>query len=188
MKSNPLIESNFTCPWWLLFTFDNPFRSLLMNPRKLLSPYIRPGDTILDVGCGMGFCSLELARLTGATGKVYAADLQMKMLEGLQKRAQVAGLEEQIKPWWCGPEQIGIPEPVDVVLAMWMVHEVSNRRAFIDEIYSLLKVDGILLIVEPIIHVGLNNFNKTLQICNEVGFMEFSYPNVALSRAVVFIK
>ena len=83
-----ITESNFTCPWWLLFTFDNPLRRMIMNPHKLLRPFVTPGDTILDAGCGMGFCSLELARLTGEKGKVIAADLQMKMLKGLEKKGR----------------------------------------------------------------------------------------------------
>ena len=33
-----------------------------------------------------------------------------------------------------------------------------------------------------------NNFERTVQLCNEIGFVEFSRPQVNLSRAIVFLK
>jgi SAM-dependent methyltransferase len=64
-KQNHNLHSH-TCPWWLLFTFDNPLRRLLHNPQKLLAPYVGRCDQVLDVGCGMGFATLGLAKLVGA--------------------------------------------------------------------------------------------------------------------------
>ena len=53
------------CPWWFAYTFDNPLRRLLHNPRKILGPYVKEGDTAVDIGCGMGPFTVELARLVG---------------------------------------------------------------------------------------------------------------------------
>ena len=66
--------SGHTCPWWLLFTFDNPLRRLVHNPQEILRPYVERGDTVLDVGCGMGSFTLGLAELVGKDGRVIAAD------------------------------------------------------------------------------------------------------------------
>ncbi len=182
------LESNFTCPWWLLFTFDNPMRKLVHNPNKILRPYVSTGNTVLDVGCGMGYFSLELARLVGPKGKVIAGDLQPQMLAGLKKRARAAGVQELIQPHLCLPTKIGVTEPVDMIFAFWMVHEVTNRKAFMQELFSMLKPDGILLIVEPIIHVTRKNFEAKLDLGFELGFIEVSHPQIALSRSVIFIK
>ncbi|MRR29068.1 class I SAM-dependent methyltransferase [bacterium] len=182
------LESNYTCPWWLLFTFDNPLRKLIHNPHKILRPYVKSGSTVLDVGCGMGYFSLELARLVGPQGKVIAADLQPRMLAGLERRSHKAGLQAVIQPHLCGANSIGLTEPVDMIFAFWMVHEVSDRKAFLEEVFSLLKPDGVLLIVEPLIHVTQKNFEYTLDLGNEIGFSEISHPGVAASRSVVFLK
>jgi ubiquinone/menaquinone biosynthesis C-methylase UbiE len=182
------LESNFTCPWWLLFTFDNPMRKLIHNPNKILRSYVSTGNTVLDVGCGMGYFSLELARLVGPKGRVIAADLQPQMLAGLKKRAKNAGVQDVIQPHLSLPTKIGVTEPVDMIFAFWMVHEVSNRKAFMQELYSMLKPDGILLIVEPLIHVTRKNFDSTLDLGCELGFIEVSHPHVAGSRSVIFIK
>lgn len=182
------LESNFTCPWWLLFTFDNPMRKLIHNPNRILRPYVSAGNTVLDVGCGMGYFSLELARLVGPKGKVIAADLQPQMLAGLDKRSRKAGVHAIIEPHLCTPSKIGVTEPVDMIFAFWMVHEVSDRKAFMQELYTMLKPDGILLVVEPLIHVRRKNFEYTLDLGCELGFIEVSHPHVAGSRSVIFIK
>jgi ubiquinone/menaquinone biosynthesis C-methylase UbiE len=181
-------ESNFTCPWWLLFTFDNPIRKLIHNPNKILRPFVKTGSSVLDVGCGMGYFSLELARLVGPNGKVIAADLQPQMLAGLKKRAKNARVQSIIQPHLCSPNSTGVTEPVDMIFAFWMVHEVRDRKAFLQELYSLLKPEGILMIVEPLIHVTQKNFRVTLDLGCELGFIKVSQPHVAISRSVIFIK
>jgi 2-polyprenyl-3-methyl-5-hydroxy-6-metoxy-1,4-benzoquinol methylase len=87
------------CPWWCCYTFDNPLRKLLHNPEAMLDPYIRSGSTAIDVGAGMGYFSIPLARLIGPAGHVTAIDIQAKMLEALDRRARRRGVSERIKPY-----------------------------------------------------------------------------------------
>ena len=76
------------CPWWLAFEFDNRLRHFFHNPEKMLGSYVSKGMTVLDVGCGMGFFSIGLAKLVCDKGSVIAADVQPKMLEAMQKRSE----------------------------------------------------------------------------------------------------
>lgn len=78
------------CPWWGGYFIDNPLR-LLHNAEKILGPYVKPGMTVMDVGCGMGFFSIAMAQMVGDQGRVIAADLQEKMLDVLRRRAEKAG-------------------------------------------------------------------------------------------------
>ena len=59
---------------------DNSVRKFLQNPQKILSPYIHEGMTVLDLGCGPGVFSIEIAKLLGDSGNVIAADLQKECL------------------------------------------------------------------------------------------------------------
>lgn len=80
------------CPWWLGYLLAAPMRKLAQDPQKILKPYMKTGDTVLDVGSAMGFFSLPMARLVGERGHVVCVDLQEKMIDGLRRRASRAGL------------------------------------------------------------------------------------------------
>lgn len=73
------------CPWWLCWTFDNLLRKLVQDPEKIIKPYVRGGSTVLDIGCGMGYFTIPLARLVGEKGQVIATDIQEQMLSALQR-------------------------------------------------------------------------------------------------------
>ena len=184
MKSN-ILKTDHTCPWWICKAFDNPLRKLIHNPSQILSPYVSPDDTVLDIGCGMGYFTIELAKLVGPKGQVIAADLQEQMLNGLRQRA---GLLSRIQLQQSSPDKIGAQGPVDFALAFWMVHEVHNQPAFLGEIYALLKPGGQLLIVEPKLHVSGKAFEQTLNQAKTLGFQAILLPKVRASRAVLFEK
>ena len=75
------------CPWWGGYFIDNPIRRLFHNPEKIVGPYVGPGMTAMDVGCGMGFCSIAMAKIVGDSGQVIAVDLQQEDA----RRAAAAG-------------------------------------------------------------------------------------------------
>lgn len=69
--------------------FDSKIRKLFQNPNKILSPYIDKGMNVLDLGCGPGFFTLEMANLVGESGKVVAADLQEEMLVKVENKIKI---------------------------------------------------------------------------------------------------
>ena len=174
-----------TCPWWFLFTFDNPFRRLYQDPVKILFPYIIEGDFILDLGCGMGYLTIPAAELLGDRGKVVAVDLQQRMLNGLWSRAQKAGLQERIVLHQANQGRIGVEGSFNLALAFWMVHEVQDQRSFLGQIWNLLKPGGKLLVAEPYLHVPRKDFLQTGKILEEIGFTLIDEPEIGFSRTLV---
>src|SRR5262249_27754567 len=61
---------------------------------------IAPGAIVADVGAGVGYTSLKLARRVGTKGTVYATDLQPEMLRMLVANAREAKVKN-IKPIRC---------------------------------------------------------------------------------------
>ena len=174
------------CPWWCCFTFDNPLRRLFHDPERMLSPYVRPGFTVIDIGPGMGFFTIPLCRLVGAEGKVIAADVQQKMLDGVMRRARRHGLTDRLKTVQSTAGDLGVGEKADFVLAFWMVHEVPDRERFLGQIAALLKPEGRFLMAEPNLHVSKKVFDATLLEAKAAGLSPIGTPKIALSRSALF--
>ena len=177
-----------TCPWWFLFTFDNPLRKLYQDPERILAPFIKEGDLVADLGCGMGYFSLPLARLVGEDGKVTAVDLQPQMLVGLKRRADRAGLQDRIHLHQCAQEKIGVNGPMDFVLAFWMVHEVHDSRSFLEQIWKMLRNGGFVMIAEPFIHVGKIRFQQLYDEVVDIGYSIMEAPAIGFSRSILAKK
>jgi ubiquinone/menaquinone biosynthesis C-methylase UbiE len=89
--------------------------------------------TVLDLGCGPGFFSIEMAKITGLSGKVVAADLQEGMLEIVEKKIRKKRLTDIVKLHKCSEKKIGLAEKFDFILIFYVVHEVTDQSGFIDE-------------------------------------------------------
>jgi 2-polyprenyl-3-methyl-5-hydroxy-6-metoxy-1,4-benzoquinol methylase len=184
--SDKMTGHNMVCPWWFCFTFDNPLRKVVHHPEALLSPYVRPGSTVIDIGPGMGYFSIPLARLVGLAGRVIAIDVQAEMLEALARRARRSGVSERIQLHLASQDSLGNHPKADFVMAFWMAHEVPNQRAFFTEIFGFLKPEGVFLLVEPILHVRKKSFLQTVQNAKEVGFIVKDRPKIRLSHSILF--
>jgi ubiquinone/menaquinone biosynthesis C-methylase UbiE len=178
-------RNKHVCPWWLCFTFDNLLRRLLQNPERIVEPYVHEGDTVLDVGPGMGYFSIALAKIVGEKGRVFAADVQQEMLKGLKKRARRAGVEKRIIFHLCKNNSLGLDTKFDFALAFWMVHEVPEQESFFKELRSLMKPNGRLLICEPQIHVTKVEYDETIKKAIRAGFTFKGNPDISLSRSAL---
>jgi ubiquinone/menaquinone biosynthesis C-methylase UbiE len=178
-------KTGHVCPWWLAYTFDNPLRKLFHKPHIMLAPYVKEGMRAMDVGCGMGFFSIGMAKLVGDHGKVFSVDLQSKMLEITEKRARRAGVAQRIFIHRCAPDTLGIDEKVDFILTFYMVHEVRDQLDFFNQLLSNLNPGGKILIAEPKFHVSAEEFQKTLKIAQSAGLKTCAQPPIRFSHAVV---
>ncbi|MCL5124476.1 MAG: class I SAM-dependent methyltransferase [Deltaproteobacteria bacterium] len=176
------------CPWWVGYLLANPLRRVIENPEKLLSPYVSRGMTAIDYGCGMGFFTIPLARLVGPGGKVIAVDIQEKMLNGLRKRAQRTGLSERIMVLAAGNEQQIADKTVDFVAALYVVHEIVDHETFFQEIYRIMKTGAKVLIVEPRFHVEAEEFRRSIDIAQSIGFDLASEVNSTRRLKVVLSR
>ncbi|MBU3945380.1 MAG: class I SAM-dependent methyltransferase [Proteobacteria bacterium] len=174
-----------TCPWWFGYTFDNPLRRLVHDPQAILGSFVGPGQTAIDIGCGLGYFSIALARIVGPGGKVIALDVQSQMIQRARRRAECQGLVNRIDFRICKPDQLGVTVPVDFVLAFWVIHEVIDPKGLLIEIQSFIKPHGQLLIAEPKGHVSASRFSEMVELARLVGYKTSEGPLVRFSRSVV---
>jgi SAM-dependent methyltransferase len=163
----------------------------MQNPGGIVAPYVREGMTVLEPGPGMGFFTLDLARLVGASGSVVAVDIQPKMLSVLERRARKAGLAERIDIRLAEPDSMPLEDlngKVDFALAFAMVHELPDEVRFFSQMAAALRPGATLLLVEPGGHVKPPDFDAELKIAADAGLILASRPTVGRSHAALLKK
>ena len=180
-----LLLGPHTCPWWFGYSFDNPLRRFFHDPDEILEGFVQPGQTVADIGCGLGYFSIALARIVGADGKVIALDVQPQMIKLARRRAEHQGLAERIEFRVCNANEIGVKKPVEFVLAFWVAHEIEDLESFLIRVRSLLKPGGQLMIVEPKGHVSASRFTDIVEAVQKKGFEISECPVFRFSRSVV---
>jgi ubiquinone/menaquinone biosynthesis C-methylase UbiE len=140
---------------------------------------------VLDLGCGPGFFTTELAKLVGEKGRVIAADLQQGMLDKVNGKIRGTDLQQRVVIHKCQEDKIGISQKVDFVLAFWMIHEVPDQDRLFRELKSVLKPGGKIYIAEPKFHVSLKSFETMIARIKNAGFETTERPKVVFSRTVL---
>jgi ubiquinone/menaquinone biosynthesis C-methylase UbiE len=179
------------CPVWIGYLLACPLRRLLQNPESLLRPHIKPGQTVLEIGPGMGFFSLPMARMVGPDGKVVCVDVQPDMLERLQRRAKKAGLADRIETRLCSEASLGIDDltgEIDFALAFAVVHEVPDPEGLFSQIHRALKPGAFCLVAEPKGHVQREDFGRMLSMVQGHGFDVMDRPHIRGSLTVVLTR
>jgi ubiquinone/menaquinone biosynthesis C-methylase UbiE len=181
-------DKNKVCGLEHAGALDASMRRLFQKPGEIIKPYIKEGMTVLDMGCGPGFFSIEMAKMAGVSGKVVAADLQEGMLEKVRDKLEGTSYKNTVELHKCQSDKIGLSERFDFILIFYMLHEVPIQSAFLKEIDTLLKPDGKILIVEPIFHVSKRDFNNVKEMINDIGFEIIEEPRIHFSRSVLINK
>jgi ubiquinone/menaquinone biosynthesis C-methylase UbiE len=174
------------CPSWLSFSLDNSIRTFFQDPEKITRDYVKPGFTVLDIGCGPGYFTIPMARMAGKAGSVIAVDIQERMLEKMKERAAGHDVLDRIRAVQCRPDDIMVRESVDFVLTFWMVHEVPEKLPFLKQIAAVMKKDSRYLLAEPKVHVSKKQFREIAQMAADAGLKTVAEPAISLSRAMLF--
>jgi ubiquinone/menaquinone biosynthesis C-methylase UbiE len=124
-------------------------REMEEAPDKALDAIgVAEGQTVADIGAGVGYFTWRLAERVGPKGKVYANDIQPKMLERL--RENIAGRNLQNVEIVLG----AVDDPVlprgvvDMALLVDVYHEFSEPQKMLRKIREALKPSGRLVLLE----------------------------------------
>lgn len=173
------------CPVEKAGMLDNNFRKLFQDPQKILKPYIKEGMVVLDLGCGPGFFSMEIAKLLNRSGTVICADLQDGMLDMVRQKIKGLDNEHLFLLHKCDGDAINVSLRVDFVLAFYMIHEVPDQVRLFEELKSILTPQGQILIIEPKFHVSKGSFNTMIDNLKAIGFEVIENPKVFFSRSIL---
>jgi ubiquinone/menaquinone biosynthesis C-methylase UbiE len=190
MKLTKMLDDHESdlCPASLAWTLSNPFRNLIHPPEKILSPFIKPGQTVADFGCGPGHFTLPMCSLVGPNGKVFAIDLQKEMLAIVTAKSRQSNLDSQLQTIQVETGDVQLPVLVDFGLAFWMIHEVKNQNSFMENVFRAVKPGGQFLLVEPRLHVSGEHFKLEKDLARQAGFIDLKSVSITISRAELFQK
>jgi len=172
------------CPVEKAGMLDGFFRRIIHNPKKILSSHFSGNITVVDLGCGPGFFTIEIAKKLENGGKIIAVDVQQGMLDIIRDKIKNTNCVNKITLHKSGFESLNLTEKADIILAFYVIHEI-NRENLFSELKSILKPNGKLYIVEPKFHVNKQIYNKMLEELEKVGFEIIEKPKVFFSRGVI---
>jgi ubiquinone/menaquinone biosynthesis C-methylase UbiE len=136
-------------------SYDSYMRTMTLGRERALREMtvnlaqVKPGDCVLEVGCGTGTLTLAAKRQAGPSGKVFGIDIIPGMIELCQRKAAQANADVTF--------QLGSIDDIpfsanqfDVVMCSFMIFHMSEmvRRKGVAQIYRVLKPQGRLLVLD----------------------------------------
>ena len=109
---------------------------------------LRAGQIVLDLGCGPGFTSFELAHVVGPTGRVIARDQSAAFMRFLAAESARRG-QSQIEPSEGPVESLSLPmESVDAVYSRWLFCWLADPGAVLERVAQFVRPGGVLVLQE----------------------------------------
>ena len=151
---------------------------------------LKPGISVVDLGCGPGDYSIPIAKIIGREGRVFAVDLWEGCIEFLQSEIKRLGIGN-IEPILADMSK-RLPfeeESIDVCLMATILHDLKenqNHDATLSEVKRFLKKGGIFAVVEftkrngppgPPITIRLSP-EKTAMLVEPHGFIQKGVYNL----------
>jgi len=119
---------------------------------------------ILDVGCGTGIPTMELARLTA--GQIVGLDIDQASLDEFDQKIKLSGLSARVRTLKCSMSQIDFPdESFDIIWAEGSIFLIGFERG-LREWRRILKINGFL-----VVHDEIETLGKSLERLSEFGYV-----------------
>lgn len=131
---------------WAFIRRTPTFMNLFDSPQilKRISPYIKKGYVVADIGSGWGYYTFALADLVGPQGKVYSIELSNKCIRAIQKKADRKGCQN-IAAFASTAADLSFicDQSVDLVFANGLLCSMEDERpAAVNEMKRILKPQG----------------------------------------------
>lgn len=143
---------HFPAPAFIGYGLDSNLRRSVQPPDKVIERSgIKPGTQVLEVGCGSGAYTTFMARAVSPQGKVYALDIQSKMLAQLENKLSRPENQDITNVKLIQASAYELPfedSTLDLVCMVSVLYEIPDRHRALLEARRVLKPSGILAVTE----------------------------------------
>jgi len=159
-------------PYTMRWILHSPLRGLIHPVQPMLAMFgLRPGTTVLELGPGNGYFSIEAARLLGAGGRLVCLDIQPPMLTDLRGRLATAGVTNA-HPVLGDAHHLPLADAsVDVAFLVTVLGEIPDRPQGLAELRRVLKPGGTLSITEHLTDSDYQLEATVRDLCRACGFV-----------------
>ncbi len=135
--------------WYEKREEQDQVRMYWQMPNRVLNEIeVESGHTIADVGCGIGYFSVQLANKVGKSGIVYASDIDLGALTYLKEKAERQNIQN-LKIIQGKEDDPLLPDSaIDIVLIVNTVHLIDRPSEYLSNLKSCLQPDGCVVIVQ----------------------------------------
>jgi ubiquinone/menaquinone biosynthesis C-methylase UbiE len=128
---------------------EEPSRAAWQKPDQVLDALaLAPGQTICDIGAGPGYFALRAAKRVGATGRVFAVDVEPRILDALRTRLEKADVRNVTPVLALAADPLLPPASCDLVLIVDAYHHFPDRPHYLARLAALLRPHGRLADVD----------------------------------------
>lgn len=169
--------------------------AMLLDPRRpMLQPVgetlrsfgLREGETVLELGPGPGYFSVEASRIVGSGGRVVCVDLQPEMTRMLRRRLDEAGARD-VHPISADAARLPLTDgSIDRAFLVTVLGEIGDRPAALRELCRVLKPGGELAIMETLTDPDYQLEASVRDLCAACGFVVRDVRHRRLGYTVVF--
>jgi SAM-dependent methyltransferase len=128
---------------------EEPARAAWQKPDQVLDTLApRAGQTVCDIGAGPGYFALRIAKRVGATGRVFAVDVEPRILDALRTRIEAARLRNITPVLALGTDPLLPAASCDLVLIVDVYHHFADRAQYLRGLVRLLRPGGRLAAID----------------------------------------
>jgi ubiquinone/menaquinone biosynthesis C-methylase UbiE len=131
--------------WMISVMHDNPLLPHLKNPyRSLEIAGLKPGQRVVEVGCGPGFFTIPAAKMVGENGLIYAIDINHRAIKRVEEKMRKYGVDN-IKPILGNAASTELEDSsVDLVFIFGLRYIAGGLSNLVSEMYRILRPGGLL--------------------------------------------
>jgi ubiquinone/menaquinone biosynthesis C-methylase UbiE len=148
-------------------TLDSPTRVQGLKVREVIGKLaLKPGQMLADIGAGSGVFSIELSRSVKPGGKVYAVDVDQKLIEHILETATEQGIVN-IDGVYGDYDDPSLPAQVDCAFINDVLHHIEHREVYLKNLAKYLKPGGRVAIIDYKPGQGGHAKDPALQVSQE---------------------